>query len=174
MGMVARCARAALLAGLMASTPACYDPELRDCSVTCAAASDCAGGQVCGSDGYCSAPSVAGSCARDDVGGGGGEFLDAGPMVDASGPVLRITISGGGKVEVSMPTFTCNSRDTGDCTVSVTAGATLRLTAKSSGDRRFDGWTTSNCASQDATCHLTATPTTTVVGARFIREDDDD
>jgi len=54
---------------------ACYDPELRDCTVTCHGKHDCAEGQVCGSDGYCAAPDVANKCdeLREDL-------VDAGPV----------------------------------------------------------------------------------------------
>jgi len=40
----------------------CYSPELRDCAVSCASPDDCAPGQVCGSDAYCAAPEIAGTC----------------------------------------------------------------------------------------------------------------
>jgi hypothetical protein len=46
---------------------ACYDPSLRDCAVACRNGGDCATGQICGDDGWCAAPAVAGRCdaARD-------------------------------------------------------------------------------------------------------------
>jgi hypothetical protein len=47
----------AVLTYLVASA-GCYNPELRDCTVRCSAASDCTGGQVCRSDGYCAMPDV--------------------------------------------------------------------------------------------------------------------
>ncbi len=52
---------------------ACYAPTLRDCAVTCAAATECGGGQICGADGFCAAPDVAGTC---------GAMLDAAPATD--------------------------------------------------------------------------------------------
>jgi hypothetical protein len=53
------------LAALIVALAACYSPTLRDCTLQCASAHDCAGGQVCGNDGYCAAPDVAGHCVAD-------------------------------------------------------------------------------------------------------------
>ena len=39
---------------------ACYEPELRDCTLSCTAAAECADGQVCGSDHFCASPEIAG------------------------------------------------------------------------------------------------------------------
>jgi hypothetical protein len=47
----------AVLTYLVASA-GCYNPEVRDCTVRCSAATDCTGGQVCRSDGYCAMPDV--------------------------------------------------------------------------------------------------------------------
>lgn len=57
----------------------CYSPSLRDCTVTCAAASDCGGGQICGADGYCAAPSVAGRCTSTDAAVAGADAMVVGP-----------------------------------------------------------------------------------------------
>jgi hypothetical protein len=40
----------------------CYDPAVRDCTIACTAGDRCGPGQVCGSDGWCAAPAVAGRC----------------------------------------------------------------------------------------------------------------
>jgi hypothetical protein len=47
----------ALLKYAVLVAASCYSPDLRDCTVTCAAATDCASGQVC-NGGLCSGPSV--------------------------------------------------------------------------------------------------------------------
>lgn len=41
----------------------CYQPSVADCTVTCTSETSCAEGQVCGADGWCAAPSIAGRCA---------------------------------------------------------------------------------------------------------------
>jgi hypothetical protein len=61
-----------LLAGV-----GCYQPELRDCTVQCSAATDCTGGQVCRADGWCAMPSVE-SCPASGAG------VDSGAGADAS------------------------------------------------------------------------------------------
>jgi hypothetical protein len=42
----------------------CYDPTVRDCTVTCRSADECVGGQICDVDGFCVSPSYRGRCAR--------------------------------------------------------------------------------------------------------------
>ncbi|HEY5938375.1 MAG TPA: hypothetical protein VIU61_27170 [Kofleriaceae bacterium] len=60
----------------------CYEPTLSDCTVECGASADCANGQVCGTDGFCAAPGVAGSCAT--FAGPDGGQRDAGPDAASS------------------------------------------------------------------------------------------
>jgi hypothetical protein len=48
------------LAGL--AIGGCYDPSFRNCTVACAQASDCSPDQICGGDGWCAEPDVAGRC----------------------------------------------------------------------------------------------------------------
>ena len=43
---------------------ACYDPAVRDCTVSCGTAGDCAGGQLCSRDGFCVARTFIGSCTQ--------------------------------------------------------------------------------------------------------------
>jgi hypothetical protein len=57
LSQVARIAALLALAG-------CYDPELRDCTVTCATPADCAGGQLCSQDGFCVGRAFAGACTQ--------------------------------------------------------------------------------------------------------------
>src|SRR5687768_11522870 len=91
---------------------ACYEPELRDCTLSCTAAADCADGQVCGADHFCASPEIAGTCATMP-GGAGGTGRDAG-VTDAKMPdtrpdappdaathvLLAISIAGKGQVTV--------------------------------------------------------------------------
>ncbi len=168
MGVVSG-ALAALGLSLAVFVPGCYDPELRDCTVQCAGAGDCAGDQVCGTDGYCSAPAIAGSC--------GGEVViegtpDARPPIDAAGATLRIVIAGKGRVTLEAPEFACESRGAMICLVTVPASASLVLAATANPNRRFEGWTTANCSSQGATCTVLASTGTTLVKARFTGADD--
>lgn len=76
--------RMCALAGLVLIA-ACYAPTLRDCAVACSAATDCTGGQVCGADGYCSSPDVAGQCAGilDAQPAGDGAMVNADAVPDA-------------------------------------------------------------------------------------------
>jgi hypothetical protein len=53
--------RAAIALGVVV-VAGCYGPAVRDCTITCATGDRCAPGQVCGSDGWCASPSVAGHC----------------------------------------------------------------------------------------------------------------
>jgi len=61
--LAATAARALALAVL--AMAACYDPHVIDCVITCSRPGDCGPGQVCGADGRCARPEVAGSCALD-------------------------------------------------------------------------------------------------------------
>jgi hypothetical protein len=97
----------------------CYEPELRDCTVQCSAATDCTGGQVCRADGYCSMPGVE-SCAAGGGGGGGGNgmVIDAATVAaDAADPALcqqgctnGTCMAGVCVIDCSAP-FSCTSND---------------------------------------------------------------
>ncbi len=73
----------AVLVATMVLAAACYDPSLRNCTVTCVAAGDCASGQVCGADGWCAAEAIAGQCAAYLDGG----LADAAEPTDGTPPV---------------------------------------------------------------------------------------
>jgi uncharacterized protein (DUF779 family) len=152
------------LAVLAAALSACYSPSLRDCTVTCAAAGDCASGQLCGSDHLCAAPEVAGQCGR--LGLDAGEIVDARTPVDASGvdagpdAALRVTIhlhvdrggfvmlGSGGSCDGSGPT-------NGDCMLSAPRGVPNTLQATEHANAMFDKWTGGPCDHQGALCLLT-------------------
>ena len=66
----------------------CYEPQLTDCAVRCADAAECAPGQVCRADGWCTAPENTGACAPMSAQGElvpvSGWVVDA--ALDASSP----------------------------------------------------------------------------------------
>jgi hypothetical protein len=55
--------RGCIVVALCALVAGCYEPAVRDCTVTCHGVHECAAGQVCGADGFCASPAHAGSCA---------------------------------------------------------------------------------------------------------------
>jgi hypothetical protein len=136
---------------ILAILSGCYAPDLRDCTVTCSGAKDCASGQVCGADGYCAAEDVAGSC---------GNAVDA--AVDAVPSVmLRVTVDGDGHVDV------VGGGSCSDCVMQVPKNAQLVVKAIAERiDHPFDRWTSLTCAGQTATCMFTVSGPTTVT-AKF-------
>lgn len=134
----------------------CYAPDLRDCTVTCSGAKDCANGQLCGTDGYCAAEGIAGSC---------GDAVDA--AVDAPESVmLRVTVSGSGHVDVP-GAGTCGKSGPPDCVMQVPKNAQVVVKAiADDNEKPFEKWTSVTCAEQSATCTFTATVATTVA-AKF-------
>ena len=131
---------------------ACYAPELRDCTVTCSASTDCADDQVCGVDKFCASPDVANEC--DAVGSGSG-------MTTVT---LRITVEGSGKVVVKdIGECDAHSDLAGDCTWQLAIGTRVELEASSG---KFDKWTSPACSGQDKSCTFTP-ETSTIVGAKF-------
>lgn len=182
MGLLARVSIVGALAG-------CYQPSVRDCTVSCNAQSDCANGQTCGLDHFCVAPNR--SCtpfadANTDVGNApDAPRWDAAPadapqpdavtattpdaaMPDAGLTIgLHIHIDGHGRVSVAGGS-TCHMHD---CTYNIPVGVPVTLHALPDQDQRFDRWTTLACAGQGATCMLTPFVATTV-GAKFRKEED--
>jgi hypothetical protein len=155
---------------LLSLIPACYSPDLRDCTVSCVGAADCTGGQVCSAEHYCAASGV--SCAmvappldapRADM-----MTLDAPPPIDAPPATgdLHVRIMDKGDVEVS-GVGTCAH----DCTYTVLLGGELELVAQPDKDHRFDRWTSEACSGQDATCILVPTQPLTEVSAKFRKDD---
>lgn len=132
---------------------ACYAPEVRDCTVTCSASTDCADDQVCGSDKYCAAPEVSGTC--DSTGGSGSGSATV---------ALRLTVHGRGVVTVQ-GVGQCGSlsTDQDDCTWQLTMGTPVAMNAT---DTNFDRWSSSVCNGKSLTCNFTPT-TSTIVTARF-------
>ena len=161
MEVLAAIAAAALLAG-------CYDPTLRDCTVSCAAAGDCAAGQVCGADGMCAAPGVAGHCAIAADSGTDAPG-DAAAAPDAP-PRLRLTVMVMGKGSVVLDIgATCSSEDPqhGNCSYDIVPG--IAITAQATAiqlDQLFARWTSQTCSGEPASCTFTPDVATTI-SARF-------
>jgi hypothetical protein len=166
---------AAIGAAATAALTACYQPTLRDCTVSCASASDCAGDQVCGESGWCAAQGVV--CALEpDAAGADSAVTDAGDsdatMTDTMVPVdagasLRIVISGRGSVAGDFPNVDCQSPP-GDCTYGISPGTVVTLTAVDGpGGHEFVDWTTPNCMGMGRTCIVTISAPVTLVGVTF-------
>ena len=163
--------RSTLAIAVLAALPACYTPDLRDCSVTCASSADCVGGQVCGDDHYCAAPEVAGTCAHLGADGGLAVAGDAPASHDAPRPpdgppppkyvMLHFHVDGHG--ELVAGTFAC----TMDCVDHVLSGATIDVVANAAEDQMFVQWTAGPCnGSMTPAC--TVTPTMDMlVAAKF-------
>ncbi|HEX3764386.1 MAG TPA: hypothetical protein VHW23_37080 [Kofleriaceae bacterium] len=171
MGVLAGAAAAASIA-----LAACYSPALRDCTVSCGSATDCATGQVCGSDGMCASSAVAGRCATlVDAGIHDAPRGDAAPPTPDAGPpdarTVRLTVQIMGKGSVAVDgAGTCSSLDPdkGNCAYDVVAGAPLAVQAMSvDGDDAFAMWTSIVCAGQAAHCVFTPVAAT-AVSARFV------
>lgn len=141
----------ASLASITTLLIACYDPSSRDCTVTCSPQEPCADDQVCGSDGYCASPSVAGHCMDNSVA----------PDAAAAPVSLQIVVEGGGKVSVA-DIGSCEV----DCMYAVPANVQLEVKAIAGGDLEFVGWT-ETCTGKEKSCWVTPTPPLTIVGARF-------
>lgn len=161
----------------------CYQPEVADCVVACSAGDRCAEGQICGADGWCAAPEVAGGCvegvASDDARGPDAPAADAAPRApdaarerpDATPPPveLRVVISGRGRVVG--PGIDCSTNHQGGtCAYLVPAGAAIEVAAVEVHHHwRFDGWT-AGCAGASPACTVVAPAT---VAADFVEEADD-
>jgi hypothetical protein len=165
---------------VLLSMSACYEPVLRDCTVSCETSADCATGQVCGNDGLCAAPRIAGSCAGGDVGvsidaGASdavlstdvGSVIDAG-FVDAETTVsLRVRISGKGIVAVDSH-GECRSEEPqdGDCVYEIAQGVQRARALPLEVEHRFVGWTMGPCIDQLSICTFAAVGATTI-SAKF-------
>lgn len=163
------------------ATVGCYGPELRDCAVACASDLECAPEQVCGRDGRCASPALAGRCTGPDAGPGDAPPpRDAGsdafvPPLDAPAPAtLRIKIRGRGHVLVGGNlAMTCDHEAPGDqCMFEVTAGVPIVLHAFPAFGHRFERWKEA-CDGEQPTCTVTPSAPKTTVEAEFENHDDD-
>jgi hypothetical protein len=159
--------RAATVAALLG--PACYSPSLRDCTLGCAAATDCANGQVCGADHLCAAPAIAGRCTADAGGDAtrDGDGADAAIHADARPPdatspadarppdaaptiTIHVHVDGKGRVVLGSG-GTCSH----DCMLQAVLGVANTLTAIPRGGSEFDAWSGAACTGQGPICAFT-------------------
>jgi hypothetical protein len=164
---------------LVATIAACYRPDARDCTVSCSGADECIDGQVCGADGWCAAPDVAGTCGDepgDDAAVADAPVLpddaalpDAAPP-DAAGAELHVVVSGRGKVIIEPLGVECAGMQgaPGDCTFPAAPDLEVTLLPTDTHPQdTFAGWTTANCEASPGACVLTVTAPVTLVGASF-------
>jgi hypothetical protein len=171
--------RAGLAAAAAMSLVACYQPSVRDCTVSCNSADDCAGDQVC-ANGMCAAPgntcdvtvdAANPDAAFDDAPSTDGTMND-GTMTDGTPPIdagadLRIVITGRGSVVGDQPGVNCTVPPA-DCTYGINPGTMVMLTAVDGpGTHTFIDWTTPNCMGAGRTCTVTVMAPVTLVGAAF-------
>lgn len=160
MDLVARTALV-LLAG-------CYDPTLKDCTVSCAADTDCAHGQTCAAGGWCAAEGETCTAQMLPIDAPVTKPIDA-PPVTPDGPTpnaqLRVTVKNVGSVVVS-GVGTCTNASQNQmmtCTYGVFSGTSITATATvTAGGHQFDKWMDPICKSQDASCMFTALPLTAI------------
>jgi hypothetical protein len=186
MGLLGR----SLSLALLAASSACYTPDLRDCTLACSSASDCADGQVCGDDHFCAGPEVAGRCAThatrdasvgatsDAAEGGGGDGGGGGTLVDAAVPdappdaathgVLTISISGHGSVVVQN-VGTCEY-EASPCQLSVPLSQDVVLAAFSSNNWKFDEWNAGPCNGRESPACIFQPSLVMAVGAKFKKD----
>ncbi len=160
-----------------ATVAGCYQPDLRDCTVTCAGPGECAHGQVCGDDGYCASADVAGSCATHGL-PDAHRAADARPAPDARlapdamqvAASLHVTIKARGEVVVAPVGVTCEAVDDkgASCMYDVFVGEAVTLTEMTThGGDTFMGWMHPGCTGTVTTCPVSCAPGTTTVGATF-------
>lgn len=168
-------------AAFLFSLVSCYSPQLDDCTLRCEAATDCAGGQTCGSDHLCAATDIAGHCSQllsqdASVGDGGpiarpsdASTLDAGRPVDA-GPQVIAHLHDDGMGAITTNTGdVCDAQGSGhgDCMVEVAAGVPLTLQATGEASQVFQQWSGQACTGTSPSCTFTPTMPTTDIHAMF-------
>jgi hypothetical protein len=163
----------------VAAGSACYSPQLRDCTVSCATDDDCAGAQVCGADRMCAMPAVADHCSAltvVDAGAPSDAHHDAAitkdAAIDAAIPIdapplqqitLHVHITGKGSVFVDgHGNCAAQGPQHGDCLFTVVARVAESLHALAEPGQQFTAWTSPACQGQGATCVLTPTTAVTV------------
>lgn len=155
---------------------ACYEPEYRDCQAKCSGDDSCAPGQVCGRDGLCAAPEIAGSCAAMPDAGEASPIDAARPDAEPTAE-LRVVVSGKGRVLGDAFGVDCAGEGNdavGDCRFMVPRGASLTLVAvEIHHGWGFDRWEREDCGDAPE-CQITVEAPGTLVAATFRRFDQDD
>jgi hypothetical protein len=159
----------------------CYAPDLRDCTIRCASENDCAAGHVCGSDRFCAAPGIAGTCTRlpDDA---GALDRDAGPVdaklgldaaLDASTTAeLRIEIFGKGRATLAGGLSCDHEAQNHACVFWIELGTPLSIHAVPDEDFDFDKWIDGPCVGWRLTTCAFVFDAPTSVGMKFRPEND--
>ncbi len=155
---------------LLVLAAGCYSPETPDCTLGCAADSDCIASQACTTDHRCAAPSIA-TCGRlspiDAAAVTDGRLADASPF-DAGPTLVMLSVhtDGNGAIEITgnVPCDKIGMPVT--CTYQVPIGIELTVTAIPHSTWVFEHWTGGLCDGQGATCHATPTAMATV-NAKF-------
>jgi len=177
MGLLGR----SFAAVLVCSLAACYAPDVRDCTVKCTSADDCAGNQSCNADGYCVSASET-RCMSTP--GAPGTVNDAGvPVIIDAANVLPadaaidappdaptqgfITFKVEGKGFVQLEGIgTCAAT----CEYTLPLSVSVTMHAYPGEDFRFDKWTTPVCTDEhDPSCSFV--PALTLeLGAKFRKD----
>ena len=135
----------------------CYAPDVRDCTVTCGSATDCADGQAC-TNGYCVADGATPACGAMET-----------PDAPVASTAIRITIKGHGRVTFG-GVVACDSETAamGTCTVTVPRHAIVHAQAIADADGSFRNWTSTICpVVSQSTCDFTPATPTLAFGAQF-------
>ncbi len=149
---------------IVALAAGCYNPDLRDCAVTCTAQTGCADGEVCGADGLCSGPGV--TCNHEAIDAANHATVDAHETPDATvvDVSLHLMIMGSGRVIVNT-TLTCDSQGSqnGNCTFSVPAHVASNLFAMAEqANHPFMMWSGTGCTGSLPQCTFTPTQDITI------------
>lgn len=152
---------------LCALATACYAPDLRDCTVTCSRADECAPGQICGADGLCAATARAGRCAQATAPDAGVADAppDAWPTVD-----LVVRIDGRGSVAIPTIGDCVTGEGPTSCPFTVPRDVPRSLHATPAADWRFERWKEACDGEPTTTCTITPIAKTTV-RVKFVNDD---
>lgn len=144
---------------------ACYSPDVRDCTVTCTGAADCAPDQTCGEDGFCASGAAAGTCSKI-------ASTDAGvdvPVDDARPPdatpdappvtTVRLWVRIEGRGVVTLPGIGNCDGGSGqtECQFDVPKNLPTTLHATPKHNWRFEAWGDACQSATTATCVITPT-----------------
>lgn len=152
----------------------CYSPDLADCTVACAADSECGGGQQCNA-GMCAQPGIACTRVDDTVDAlpmtspeQDASVPDANPEPDASTPppdgppdpppppppqttTLRVKIKDQGRVT---PSGHQSCAPNSECLYTVVVGQPITLEADPNPNRIFEKWEEA-CSGSSPSCTIT-------------------